>query len=222
MSDVNSFSRLGVAVLLLAATAGATDISLTLCRDVLFQPSASDSMVEPTTALLGVGFRLGSLGVMRIRAGYSGYLDRTVAHAELSDEHVSLNGLRAQALPVFRIRMPVDSLFLYGGVGLGGRSLSLRRVYWDPRYESTRRHDLSAWAFDQTFLFGLGFELSHRFGLDIEAERQGFCASYELTSLYHWYGGFNEPIQDESTDDLNIGWRKSAPTGIGVGLRLKL
>jgi len=210
----------GLAILtMVLAEAGAKDLSVGTSRDVMFQPSRVDSVVEPTSVFLGVGFPLGRLAVLRVRAGYSGYVDRAVDHSELFDERVTLNGLRVQVEPILRVRTPIDSVSFYGGVGLGGRGQVLQSYYRDDR---ERRRDQSTLAIDQSFLFGIGFELSRRFGFDLEFERQGFCASYEVTKEYYWYEGFTEPIQGGSTDNLNIGWRKSAPAGLGVGLRLKL
>jgi hypothetical protein len=208
-----------VAVLLLAAAARAADLNLALGRDVLYQPGSQDSAVMPAVALLGAGLRLGSIGSLKIRAGYSEYWS-VAGIAELPEERgVMLRGVRLQVIPGVRITTPYEPVSVYGGVGLGGRTSSL--------HDSNHRgeidvRDQSLWAFDQTFLLGVGVELSRRFGLDVEAERLGFSAGYSLTREYHEYSGFNDPIEVGKSDHLDIGWRGRARTGIAVGLRLKL
>jgi hypothetical protein len=77
---------------------------------------------------------------------------------------------------------------------------------------------------DQTFLAGLSYEPSRRFGVDLTLERVGFSLAYDVEYAYY---RSDYPKKDpvEITDyqrALDIGWRASAPTGIGVGLRIKL
>ena len=131
-----------------------------------------------------------------------------------------MNGVRVQAIPMLRYHSPSVPVSFYAGVGLGGRGSITRR--WG--YDSDRRHlrDVASAGADQTFLLGLAFELSRRFDVNVEAERAGFSVSYEVVKTYMWYSGYGDPLQDDRDDHLNVGWLRSAPTGIGVGLRLKL
>jgi hypothetical protein len=206
----------------LVGAAGAMDIDLLVCRDALYQAERSDSMVQPAAVLVGAGFRVGASGMLRLRAGYFGYGDREVWFSESTHQSRTLDGARVQVTPTAMFRTPIDPVSIYAGVGLVARSSLLRHSFWQPDYGYTTRRDIVTLAADQTFLLGVGFELSRRFGLDVEAERSGFSASYGLTRTYQWYEGWEEPVEEHRIDDLTIGWRKSAPTGIGVGLRLKL
>ena len=225
MSTKNSaiVRKLVVAGLLAAALglAGAVELSLTACRDVLYQPAEEDSLVQPVAGLLGVGFRLGNTAALEVRAGYSGYVNQALAFDNPEDERLSLQGVRLQLAPMLRVPTPLPWATVLAGVGLAGNYSLLRRGHWGGFYTDDRR-DVSTTAFDQSFLLGVAFDLSRRLGVNIEAERVGFAVSYAVERNYKWYEHWSEPIELSRYDDLEVGWRASVPTGIGVGLRLKL
>jgi len=201
--------------------AGAAELSLTFCRDVLYQPAEDDSLAQPVAALLGVGFRLGATAALEIRAGYSGYANQALAFDSPEDERLSLHGARLQIAPMLKVPTPLPWAAVLAGVGLAGNYSLLRRGHWGGFYTDDRR-DVSTTAFDQSFLLGATFELSRRLGVNIEAERVGFAASYTVERNYKWYEYWSEPIELSRYDDLEVGWHASAPTGIGVGLKVKL
>jgi hypothetical protein len=222
-SNGSKVRKSAVVVLLLAVfgLSGAVELSLTVCRDVLYRPGPNDSIVQPAAALLGAGFRLGNVAELRVRAGYAGFTNQYVEYAGYIHERWNLHGVRLQAVPVARVGTPIAAASLLGGIGLASRGSTMRNSLW--RGSSwERRRDVSSLAVDQTFLLGLGLDLSRRFGLDLEVERAGFSASYEYSRAYQWYEGSGEEIELSRNDNLSIGWLRSAPTGLGATLRLKL
>jgi len=211
-----------VAVGLVAfSLAGAVEFSLTGCRDVLYRPGHTDSLVQPASALLGVGFKGTGLGMLVIRAGYSGYQGQTLDDESGDEVRRSLHGVRVEVLPLLKLQTPARAVSVLGGIGISGRRTAYS--HWHTVvFHSEDRRDVSTSAVDQSFLLGLAFELSRRFGADIEAERVGFSISRADERTYHWDRRWKQMIQQDLNIDVSGGWVTSAPTGIGVGLRLKL
>jgi hypothetical protein len=206
----------------LEASACGTELSLTLMRDVVYQPER-DSAVHPAAVALGAGFSFGSIGMAQVRLGGSGYwnLARNVDTERGSETDEWLRSVWVQVVPGVRASLFFKPLTAYGGIGLGGRSSAERRVDHDYT-DYTDYHDRSVWAFDQTFLLGLGFELSSRFDINLEGQRPGLTVSSELIRRYQAYHGWPEPTEGAREDLFRVGWRSSAATGIGIGLRVKL
>jgi len=216
--------KLFISLLLIAGAAEAFDLSLTFMRDVTYQPER-DSVVQPAAAALGVGFRFGSIGMVQARMGVSGYWNQVMDQKQdrSTDAREALRSAWVQVIPGVRVPLFDWPLTVYGGVGLGGRNSAERRIdHIEPSYGYKDWHDRSVWAFDQSFVLGLGFELTRRLALDLEASRAGFTVSSEVIRRYRTYRDFADPIQEECQDVFRAGWRKTAATGIGVGLRLKL
>ena len=207
-----------------AARVDALDLEAVFMRDVVYQPER-DSVVQPAAAALGVGFSLGSIGMVQARLGVSGYWNQVIDQEQdrSTDAREALRSAWVQVIPGVRVALFHQSLTAYGGVGLGGRNSAERRTDRIARhYGYSDWHDRSVWAFDQTFMLGLGFELSRLFVLDLEASRAGFTVSSEVIRRYKTYSDYGDPIEEECQNVLRAGWRKTAATGIGVGLRLKL
>jgi hypothetical protein len=214
--------RLCVALVMMAGVAGAFDLNLLFMRDVVYQPEL-DSAVQPAAVAVGVGFKFGAIGVVQVRLGGSGYWNQlqTVEIEQGTDTREALHSAWAQIIPGVRIPLFYQPLTAYGGIGVGGRNSAEHRV--DHDYEDyVRWHDRSVWAADQTFLLGLGFQLSRRFDLTLETQRAGFTVSSELIRRYATYREGSYILQERREDVFKVGWRKTAATGIGVGLRLKL
>ena len=201
--------------------AGAAELSLTGCRDALYRPGRLDSMVQPGAALLGMGFRAGNVGRLMIRVGYSGFQGLALDHEKGDEVRRSMHGVRVELLPLLKLQTPVRVASVFGGIGVSGRRSSLIQRH-DVVFYSADRRDASTNAVDQSFLLGLAFELSPKLGVDIEAERVGFSISRVDERVYHWDRRWSEMIETGFSVDVDGGWTKSAPTGIGVGLRLKL
>jgi hypothetical protein len=208
-----------------AARANAFDLEALFMRDVVYQPER-DSVVQPAAAAIGVGFRFGPIGMVQARVGGSGYWNQVVYVDEEDGSNVreALRSAWVQVIPGVRVPLFYEPLAAYGGIGLGGRSSAERRIDQVPGYynDYTKWHDRSVWAFDQSFTLGLGFELSRRFALDLEASRAGFTVGSEVIRRYTTHSDYEDPIEEECQSVLRAGWRKTAATGIGVGLRLKL
>jgi hypothetical protein len=136
--------------------AGAVELSLTGCRDVLYRPARIDSMVQPGTAMLGAGFRLGSIGELRLRAGYSGYQSQTWDDENGDEVRNSLHGVRVEVLTLLKLQTPVRVASVFGGIGVSGRRSILVHRHEVVFYSDDRR-DVSTSAVDQSFLLGLAF-----------------------------------------------------------------
>ena len=206
---------------MVVCASGAVELGLTVSRDIMYETWQRDTIV-PAVALLGTGFRLGDVGRLWIRAGYFGETDRAVQYETPDDERNTLHGVRLQVTPMLWYKTPLKAVSLYAGVGLAGRGSLMSHSYHQSSYVYTDMSEVWTIAANQTFLVGLGLELSRRFGLNLEAERAGFLASYAVEREYKLYEGWKEPIQQSRVDEMGIGWLASAPTGLGVGLRLKL
>jgi hypothetical protein len=209
------------AVLLLAAQAGAWDLSLGVQQDVLYRPP-EDSSYAPAVVVLGADFALGGLGHVRARAGYSKYWNWYVADDDPSQWDNTF-GYRAQAVPFVRIPTPVKLISVSVGLGLGGRWQ--KDVTWvqNPaiNYNYTTAHDRVTWAIDHSFVAGIQLDVSRRFAVDIEAERAGMALAWTVLRKYYTAPGI--PTYVRSREDVyHIGWVEGARTGLGMGLRLKL
>ena len=135
--------------------------------------------------------------------------------------HEALRSAWVQFIPGLRAPTFYQPMSLYGGICFGARNSAERRV--DRDYSDYLRwHDRSVWAADQAFLLGLAFRLSRRFDLRLEAERAGFSVSSELIRHYTTYrDDYYYTIEEQREDVFKVGWRKTAATGIGVGVGLK-
>ncbi|MBN2465262.1 hypothetical protein JXD38_06535 [candidate division WOR-3 bacterium] len=124
--------KLSAAGLLAAALglAAAAELSLTICRDVLYQPAREDSLVQPASALLGVGFGLGTIAALEIRAGYSGYANQALAFDSPEDERLNLQGARLQLVSTLRVPTPLPWAAVLAGIGRAGDYSLLRRGHW--------------------------------------------------------------------------------------------
>jgi len=216
--------RLLVGLFVVAGAAQAFDLSLTFMRDVLYQPER-DSAVQPAAAAVGVGFRFGSIGMVQARVGGSGYWYLVMDEDVQGGSHArdALKSVWVQAIPGVRVPLFRQYLSVIGGIGLGGRSSAERRIdNTSSSYDYQDWHERSVWAFDQTFVLGLEFELSSRLGLDLEATRAGFTAGRESRRYYRTYLDYADPIEETYQDFFQAGWRRTAATGLGVGLHVKL
>jgi hypothetical protein len=220
--------KTAAAVALTAAfvvSAQAIDLEALFMRDVVYQPE-SDSIVQPASAALAAGLRFGAIGMLQARVGGSGYWNQVIDIDEQSGSNVkeALRSAWVQVIPGVRVPLFYEYLTAYGGIGLGGRSSAERRVDQvpSPYRDWTNWNDRSVWAFDQSFILGLGFELSRRLALDLEASRAGFTVAGEEIRRYRTYHDDNYPYEESYLNVFRAGWRKTAATGIGVGLRLKL
>lgn len=213
--------RAALAVLVLAGQTGAWDLLLGVQRDVLYRPPA-DSSYAPAVVMLGADFRLGGLGHIRARAGYSRYWNWYVADDDPS-QWDNTSGYRVQAVPFVRIPTPVKPLSVSVGLGLGGREQKGETQVENSAlyYNYTTVHDRVTWAIDQSFVAGIQFDVSRRFAVDIEAERAGVTLAWTVLRKYYTSPGVPRYVRLRE-DVYHIGWVESALTGLGMGLRLKL
>lgn len=203
---------------LLVGGASGLDLGLTVAQDVW---EYSDSLVKPASVLLGVDFPLGAMAHMRVRAGYSGWFDFSASMNASECGQAEYHGVRVDAAPLLRVPVWTLPLYVSTGVGVGGRfafEQSSTGAYGWREIISDR----TVTAIDQTFMMGVGFDISRRLALDFEIERPGFSASYEHRRRYMYDTGVTEPTILSSDDQVHVGWRGDARTGIGATLRVKL
>jgi hypothetical protein len=222
-SEAAWFGQAIAAILIVSlGRAGGNELSLTVCQDALFRPGAGDSTVHPVAVLAGLGLKFGTSGSLDLRAGYSGYSNH-VGSLSVIDSRTAFNGARLQIAPVYRVMTPIKDASVFGGVGLAARFAMLRRGHWMGATIFNWR-DVLAFGADQTFIAGLGYEPSRRFGADLTLERVGFSLAQDVERTYY-RSDYPEKDSVELTGyqkTLDVGWRAAAPIGVGVGLRLKL
>ena len=213
------FALMVLVIVLSVGSAYCLDVGFDFQRDVLHMPG-SDSTVTPAAVLASTDLHLGGSAWLRARAGYSCYYNWMDPENGESQERRS-DGIRLQAIPMAVVATPLENVAFLFGAGVGGRWQSERLATWHPFYWGVPVKERSIWAIDQTFMLGLRLDVSKRFALEVQAEREGLCACLLLAREYtEWRG--NLPVENNRVETFSINWVDAARTGLGIGLRVKL